>query len=192
MGGYASALISHSDIQGGQASIHMEPGCSLDWGPGMIDADPLFVDSAAGDYHILFDSPCRDAGDAASSPGKDFEDDPRTLPDIGADEFHLHLYATGDFVPGGAVEVKLVGQPGTSPVGLCFGSGVLEVPLKSIFGAWYLAFPIIGPVPLAPIPSGGVEVLAGTVPPAPAGPYSIPMQALIGFELTNLFVMEVK
>jgi hypothetical protein len=37
-----------------------------------------------------------------------------------------------------------------------------------------------------------VLVVPGTIPASPPGPYSIPMQALIGAELTNLSVLEVK
>jgi hypothetical protein len=38
----------------------------------------------------------------------------------------------------------------------------------------------------------GVLVIPGTIPATPPAPYSIPMQALIGAELTNLCVLEVK
>jgi hypothetical protein len=58
---------------------------------GNIDADPLFVDAAAGDYHILQTSPCLDAGLAAapSVPKRDFEGQLRVKVDIGADEYAL-------------------------------------------------------------------------------------------------------
>jgi hypothetical protein len=46
----SSIDITHSDIQGGFG------------GEGNIDADPLFVDSDNGDYHLTADSPCIDAG----------------------------------------------------------------------------------------------------------------------------------
>jgi hypothetical protein len=53
------------------------------------DADPLFVDAAGGDYHILKTSPCRDAGLATAPqvPKKDFEGQLRVKVDIGADEY---------------------------------------------------------------------------------------------------------
>ena len=35
-------------------------------GTGNIDTDPLFIDPANGDYHLLPDSPCIDAGDPTS------------------------------------------------------------------------------------------------------------------------------
>ena len=106
---------------------------------------------------------------------------------------YTHLYYTGDATPGGNVEIKFVGLPGTSPVGLCIGTGVLDPPIPSIWGDWYLAFPIIGPIDLGKIPSpDGVLILPGTIPGSPPPPYSIPMQALIGGELSNLSVLVVK
>ena len=56
-----------------------------------IDADPLFVNPAAHDYHLSANSPCIDKGtaDAPELPDTDFEGDPRVVgaaPDIGADE----------------------------------------------------------------------------------------------------------
>ena len=35
----------------------------MNWGLKMIDADPLFVDSTLGDYHLTYTSPCKDTGD---------------------------------------------------------------------------------------------------------------------------------
>ena len=50
-------------------------------GPGMIDADPLFVDAATtnGDLHLRIGSPCVDAGDngAPGLEGTSFEGDDR-------------------------------------------------------------------------------------------------------------------
>jgi hypothetical protein len=56
---------------------------------GNIDANPLFVDSAAGDFHLQSASPCIDAGTptAPHLPATDFEGDPRMKVDIGADEY---------------------------------------------------------------------------------------------------------
>jgi hypothetical protein len=58
---------------------------------GNINADPLFVNSVAGDYHLAPGSPCIDAGDNAAPglPAVDFEGDGRIYGlsvDIGADE----------------------------------------------------------------------------------------------------------
>ncbi|UCE65358.1 MAG: hypothetical protein JSU85_10835, partial [Candidatus Zixiibacteriota bacterium] len=59
-----------SDVQGG-------------WPGGNIDADPLFVDSANGDFHLTADSPCIDAG----SPFSPLDPD-GTITDMGALYFH--------------------------------------------------------------------------------------------------------
>jgi hypothetical protein len=189
--------ISYSDSEGGQAPVQKDPQSILNWGPGMIDADPLFVDPANGDFHLTFTSPCKDTGDNYTVTERtDFEGDPRIVygtVDMGADEFYTHLYWTGDATPGGDVEVKFVGLPGTAPVGLCIGSGILDPPIPSMWGDWYLMFPIIGPVDLGSITSPeGVLVVPGTIPGTSPAPYSLPMQALIGAELSNLCVLEVK
>ena len=74
------------------------------------------------DFHLLYDSPCRDAGtdDGMSIPDDDYEGDPRTEDasiDIGADEFHKHFYYKGDATPEGKVRARLVDVPGSAPVG---------------------------------------------------------------------------
>ncbi len=175
--------------------MHVDPNCTLNWGAGMIDADPLFVDPANDDFHLMFPSPCSDAGDnSAVTELYDFEGDPRiadNLVDMGADEFHRHLYCMGDMVPGGFVEVKLIGKAWTKPVGLWLGFGVLDPPKKSKWGDWYLEYPFIGPIDLGIMPMNGVWILSGNLP-GTLPPYSIPMQSLIGMELTNLCVLEVK
>ncbi|MHC4574429.1 MAG: choice-of-anchor Q domain-containing protein [Planctomycetota bacterium] len=53
--------VRFSNVQAGQAAIFDKD--SLDWGPGNIDADPLFVGADANDYHLLVGSPCINAGD---------------------------------------------------------------------------------------------------------------------------------
>jgi predicted outer membrane repeat protein len=186
IGTYDDPVVTFCDVKGGWT------------GTGNIDVDPLFVDTAAGDCHLTYPSPCRNAGDhsVANLPAKDFEGDPRIAHgtvDMGADEFHTHLYWTGDAAPGGAVEIKFVGLPGTAPVGLFLGSGVLDPPLPSMWGDWYLQFPIIGPLDFGSIPSpSGVLVFQAGIPGTPPAPYAIPMQALVGPELTNLCVLEVQ
>lgn len=69
-------------------------------GPGDISADPLFVNPAAGDYHLQDCSPCIDAGtnDAPALPPTDFDGNPRiadgnwdgaAVVDMGAFEYQL-------------------------------------------------------------------------------------------------------
>ncbi len=66
-----SITITYSCVQGG-------------WpGAGNIDADPFFVDAPNGDYHLLLDSPCIDAGDnTAVTSGTDLDGNPRIVNDI--------------------------------------------------------------------------------------------------------------
>lgn len=61
-------------------------------GEGNIHADPLFVDPTHGDYHVLANSPCVDAGTNASPdiPSVDMDGEYRPFGlrvDMGADEF---------------------------------------------------------------------------------------------------------
>jgi len=142
---FSRMTIGYSDVKGGEPGIVVEPGSTYVWGSGMIDADPLFVNEANNDYHLTYPSPCRDMGDNSASPEPyDFESDPRVaydIVDMGADEFYTHFYCTGEFTPGGAIEGKLVGIPGTAPTGIFFGSGVLESPLHHKWGYFYLKAP---------------------------------------------------
>jgi hypothetical protein len=78
--------ITHSNVAGGQAGVYVQGGSTLNWGDGNIDADPLLVDPANGDYHLKSQagrwhlnseswvqddvtSPCIDAGDPMSPIG---------------------------------------------------------------------------------------------------------------------------
>jgi hypothetical protein len=194
----SSLTIDYSDVMGGKNAAFVESGSSLNWGLGMIDADPLFVEAVNGDFHLTFNSPCRDSGDnSAVTELYDFEGDPRIAygtVDMGADEFYTHLYCIGQFNPGGRIYGKLVGLPGATPTGLFFGSGVLDPPLPTIWGNFHLQAPWLM-IPLVPIPGDGVLVLPATLPATPPAPYDLPMQALIGLELdslSNLFVLEVR
>jgi hypothetical protein len=80
--GASSATTSYSDVQGG-------------WpGQGNINENPLFVDSAIGDYHLLPGSPCINAGDPdyiADPNETDLDGKPRVIAgriDMGAYEFN--------------------------------------------------------------------------------------------------------
>jgi len=71
--------ISFSDVDGGVTSISLDDFSTLNWGPGMIDADPLFVAGPKGFLYLsqiaagqLTDSPCVDTGsDLANNLGMD-------------------------------------------------------------------------------------------------------------------------
>jgi hypothetical protein len=72
----------------------------------------LYVDAAAGDYHLRADAPARDAGLAPTGVGADFEGTPRPAgpaADIGADE--LGPGAVPPAPPGGLVLSALPGVP---------------------------------------------------------------------------------
>ncbi|MHC4084350.1 MAG: right-handed parallel beta-helix repeat-containing protein [Planctomycetota bacterium] len=90
----STSVVTYSDVQGGWA------------GDGNIDADPCFVDAAAGNFRLSSDSPCIDAGynNAPNLPAMDFDGHPRIIDgdcndtevvDMGAFEFN-YAYM-GDF-----------------------------------------------------------------------------------------------
>lgn len=60
-----TAHISHTLLEGGQASLRLGTGVNLTWGPSNLDTDPLFFGSAEGrdDFELQIGSPCIDAGD---------------------------------------------------------------------------------------------------------------------------------
>jgi hypothetical protein len=189
--------ISYCDVRGGENKVYKTGSSQLNWGPGMIDAFPDFVNPTADDYHILYTSPCRDAGDpsAPGLPSEDFEGDPRLangMADMGADEFHTHLYYTGEASPGGSMEIKITDAPGTAPLYFWLGSGVLDPPWNTKYGLWYLEYPLLLFPLSGSIPSpGGVYVLPVTLPPD-VSPYPYPTQAGCGSKLTNLCVIEIQ
>lgn len=68
--------ITYSDVQG-------------NWpGEGNLNHYPLFVDSTAGDFHLISVSPLIDAGSASGAPAQDIEGTVRdSMPDMGAYEW---------------------------------------------------------------------------------------------------------
>jgi hypothetical protein len=199
LGGSGDFTVHNSDVNGGLAGVVVMNTAVLHWGGGNIDSDPLFVDTANGDFHLTFQSPCRGSGDNAVSliTAYDFEGDPRIFQgtvDMGADEYHPHLYTTGAPSPGVTIEEKLIGLPGTAPVALFIGTGLLPSPLPTAWGEFHLQ-PPLDLVELWPVPPDGVLVLPVTVPIRPPAPYDVPMQALIGLapdSLSNVCVLEVR
>ncbi len=197
----STLTISFSDVEGGLASVLVKPGCTLNWGPGMIDADPLFVDQINEDYHLTFNSPCINKGyNHGYIPSKDFEGDIRAAgsrPDIGADEYYHHLYHVGDVVPGGNIDVRVIGMPGTSPVWLLLAPNAQINPQTTPYGDLYLIQPIYEFV-LGGVPSNGVFNYTGTVPSwwIPGNEYFL--QSLIGplggpdTVLTNPYGLEIE
>jgi parallel beta-helix repeat protein len=86
--------ISYSDVEGGEEEVFVDEGCTINWGYGMIDADPMFVLPDKRDYRLLWESPCIDTGDPIMS------DADGTRCDMGAHFFdqddYLTLYITPD------------------------------------------------------------------------------------------------
>ena len=114
LGDPTSIQISYCDIQGHNENVIAESGCTVELGEGNIDIDPQFVKAGyidnsgnyvEGDYHLLDDSPCIDAGDPDFIPRPDETDidgNPRILGekiDIGADEFVPPIPATVKIMP---------------------------------------------------------------------------------------------
>jgi hypothetical protein len=70
----ARVFVTYSDVQGGYT------------GEGNINADPLFVNPEAGDFHLEWGSPCIDAGNPNSPPDPD-----GSRADMGAFPFLYHF-----------------------------------------------------------------------------------------------------
>jgi hypothetical protein len=192
----------YSDVKGGPSSCHVEPGCGFIWGQGNIDADPVFVDPAEGDFHLTWNSPCRDAGKNSFFlvGDSDFEGDPRKSQgtvDIGADEVYHHLYHFGSVVPGGVIGMKVVGPPG-SDASIAIGWKAKNTPYPTPHGYLWLTLPIRKTWSLGVIPRSGVLSWDGTVPSAWLPGEQYPFQALVGpwggasTQLTNLMFLDVE
>lgn len=203
----AILTIDHSDVEGGQASVFVDPGGTLNWGTNMIDSDPLFIDSAHADYHLSSLSPCVDLGNSAAPnlPAEDFEGDPRSHengPDIGADEYHRHLYVTvhtpagGGVVPNATGEIKVIGKPNENVV-VVLGRNVYDPPLWTQYGYFYL-IPALFPVNSGTISADGLAVFPAVAPTYWFTGQDHPFQALVGpyndpdSRLTNLMLIKVE
>ena len=145
-----------SDVKEGQVSIYLDPDCTLNWGDGMIDADPLFKDPENNNFYLIAESPCIDVGDngAPMILEKDIEGDRRVVDsngdsivviDMGADEF-LTLKADNHIISGytggtvnftlnagvnnaGRIYILLGGYTGTEP-GTPLPGGYVTLPLN--------------------------------------------------------------
>jgi hypothetical protein len=71
-------------------------------GPNDIQADPMFIDRYLGDYHLLGNSPCIDAGDPSFPLDSD-----STRADIGAYYFDHSVGIDGNDIPSGPYQFTL-------------------------------------------------------------------------------------
>ena len=95
--GFSVPLVSFSDIQGGYP------------GTGNIDADPQFVNAAAGDLHLKPGSPCLGAGTPNGAPATDLDGNTRpSLPSMGAYE----LAAAPATITGFTLSPNQIAAPG--------------------------------------------------------------------------------
>jgi len=170
-------------------------------GTGNIDEAPVLSDPASGDFHLNWDSPCKDAGDpdAPSLPAIDFEGDPRSAGDnvdIGADEFHVHLYSLGEVIPGESIMINFVGERG-EPVTLAQGGAILDPPFPIPHGDLFI-WPIANSWFIGTVPGNGIKSLTATVPAVWVPGEEYPFQAHVGAWgdpdtlLTNLLVLDVE
>lgn len=201
--GGGSLSIGYCVVQGWIPSIVVKPGGSLAWGPKNLDADPQFVDQAGQDYHLVYQSPCRNGGDETLVPqgvDYDFEGDRRVVNgavDIGADEFDYRLYPQGMAAPGTELGLTFIGRPDADPVRLLSSPGLAATPLATSHGILFLERPLRS-VDQDPIPAGGVLETTLVLPEwwMPGEEYY--MQALVGpfggpqTRLTNLLKLQVE
>ncbi len=167
----------------------------------MIDVDPLFVDPARDDYHLTWNSPCRDSGNSFlfGMPPTDFEGDPRIAldaVDMGADEFHFHLYAIGIVTPGETITIRAVGVPSMS---VKLYAGLLgSDPLWTQHGPFYLQWPPEWTGLLGKTEGDGILDWNVTVPTTWSFGEVHHLQALVGpwggayTRLTNLMTLRVE
>jgi len=65
----SSLTIDYSNVEGGSAQVYIGQNCTLNYGVGMIDKNPLFINPSTFDFHLMQDpcqpgvvNPCVDAG----------------------------------------------------------------------------------------------------------------------------------
>jgi len=75
---------------------------------------------------------------------------------------------------------------------LIIGASLFDPPLPGAYGDWHIAPPMIIITGLGPIPTDGVYPLPGLLPASIPGPYTLYLQAMIGYKLTNLCKMSIQ
>jgi hypothetical protein len=128
--------ISYCDLEGGEAGIVTNDNALINFLEGNIDDDPMFVDAADGDYNLMEDSPCIDAGDPMSPLDPD-----GTVADIGALYFDQGVFGdvNGDGVVNTADLLQLLADWGPCPdcPSDLNGDGVVDTAdLLALLAAW--------------------------------------------------------
>lgn len=188
---------------GGTGEVHGNPDVGYSCvtggfsGTGNISADPLFVDPNRLDLHLRHDSPCRDHGTSTgvALPATDFEGDPRIADgrvDMGADEFFPHLYHLGEPKPGGSIDLRLIGAAATQTL-WAYSFHTLNPPasIPELNGLLHLDPSNMTIFPLGAMPSAGFVTLPYQFEPG-FPPMTVFVQALVGNQLTNLDVLNVR
>jgi hypothetical protein len=171
--------ITNSLLDVGQAGVASQSGGVTVLDPANLAGDPSFVDAFGGDVHLAPNSQCLDRGTAT---GFDYEGDPvMGVADLGADEFHLHLYASGAPAPGSILTLVVVGPAAQGPVLLLASTIRFVPPLATPFGLLEVAPPYFGggPIVLADALHGGSIQLPIPIHAAPPPGTAIHVQALV-------------
>lgn len=142
----AELTTCYSNVEGGQADVHVYGAATLHWDSGMIDEAPLFV-APPTDLHLTSASPCVNRGTRQDAPDHDMDGDPRPYMggiDMGADEFTGHHDLEADqfelSVTGGSVSYHL------------------DAGLPNAGRKYLLAGGVTGTVPGTPLPGGNATL----------------------------------
>jgi hypothetical protein len=104
------------------------------------------------------------------------------------------LSHSGNATPGGAVEFRIEGPPAAAVVlaiSLVPQTASPPLTVPGIEGDLYLLWPFVL-IPLGPVPAGGTLTFPLPLPASLPTPGVYPCQALVGLQLTNLDVVNVK
>jgi len=170
-------LLNHNDVYGNTtdyAGLADQTGIN-----GNISLEPLFVDVAAGDWHLQLGSPCTDAGSSSVDPSlEDMDGTPRVLDgnadgamvaDMGAFEAaQVRLEVSGHPPAGGQLGFSVAGNQhllGLVAVGTAPGAFVLP-PYGAILFDPSAPFFILAP--LQPLPFQSVALIPAGIALPPA------------------------
>lgn len=162
-------------------------------GDGNVDVDPLFVDSNFGDYHLRFDSPCKNVGSSPATGPFDLDGDPRVNEgqiDLGSDEFHRRLYVQIMTSPEvSRVRINVLDEPG-KPVFLLAGFSQPATPYDTPFGPIFVGPPHLPLIFLGTTPASGWVMQRFDVR-TDLGAFTVYAQALSGATATNAIAIEL-